>query len=56
MSINPLLAIMSQPRLLVFTDFIKDLATAAILATEALESKASATKKVQDPTNEDHIP
>ena len=56
LNIDPLQAIMSQPRLLVFTDFIKDLAKAAIVATEVLDSKTSATKKMQDPTNEDHIP
>jgi hypothetical protein len=55
-NVDPLQAIMSKPRLLVFKEFIKDLATAAIVATDVIESKTSATKKMQDPTNENHIP
>ena len=53
---DPLQAIMSQPRLSVFKDFITDLATAAIVATEALENKLSATKKLHDPNNENQVP
>jgi len=55
-NIDPLLAIMSKPRLFVFQEFIKDLATAAIIATEVLTNKTLATKKLQDPTDENHIP
>jgi hypothetical protein len=47
---------MSKPRLYAYQDFIKDLATAAIVATEVLENKTSATKKMQDPNNENHVP
>ena len=53
---DPLLAVMSKPRLSVFQDFIKELATASIVATDVLENKMSATKKLQDPTNENHVP
>ena len=53
---DPLQAIMSQPRLSVFQDFIKDLANAAIVATEVLENKLSATNKMHDPNNENQVP
>ena len=53
---DPLHAIMSQQRLSVFTDFIKDLASAAIVATEVLESKMSAMNKMNDPANENQVP
>ena len=49
--IDPLIEVMSQPRLTVFQALIKELGKIAIAATDALEAKTLAARKLHDPEN-----
>jgi len=49
---DPLLALMSKPRHNVLKDLIKELANAALAATEALKLKMHAAQKLLDPSND----
>ena len=51
-SVDPLLAIMSQPRLSVFQALIKDLASISLAATEHVQQKTLAARKLHDPEND----
>ena len=46
---DPLEAIMSQPRLSILQDLIRDLAASSLAATDALENKTSAAARLHDP-------
>jgi len=48
-NIDPLIEVMSQPRLTVFQALIKELGKIALAATDALETKTSAARKLHDP-------
>ena len=49
---DPLEAIMSQPRLSILQDLIRDLAASSLAATDALENKTLAAARLHDPSIE----